>query len=112
MQVVVQALHPDAFELKPIAETRLRVATQRMAQQLERITVRLKDLNGPKGGQADKECQIQLTTRQGRLVVVSSRGHDWRSALELAIARAHHTLTRWLQTRHQHRIASRQHTPN
>jgi hypothetical protein len=107
MQVVLQTLHPEALVLKPVVETRLRFATQRMAQQLQRVTVRLKDLNGPKGGPADKECQIQLTTTQGGLLVVSSRGSEWRSVLELAIARASHHLTRLVQNRRQHRKSIR-----
>ena len=100
MEVVVQARHTEAeaHTLRPLVETRVRAATQRMTGLLSRAVVRLKDLNGPRGG-VDKECQIQINTARGDVLVVSSRGSDWRTALEAALARAMHALARRFEAR-------------
>lgn len=98
MEVVVQARQAQAQTLRPLVETRVRAATQRMTGLLSRAVVRLKDLNGPRGG-VDKECQIQINTARGDVLVVSSRGSDWRTALEAALARATHALMRRFQAK-------------
>jgi hypothetical protein len=98
MEVVVQAQHPDAHALRDRAESRIRFVTQRLSGFVNRAVVRLKDLNGPRGG-VDKECQIQFNTANGGVLVVSSRGADWRVALEAALARASHALTRRFSAR-------------
>lgn len=85
MEVVIQSPQAPDAELQAIAEDRLRHAV------LRRALVRLKDLKGPRGS-LDKLCQIQLQTLRGGLLVVSSRAASWRSALDLAIARAEQVL--------------------
>lgn len=98
MEVVIQSHHPDAQALRLQVEARVRFATQRMTQFVSRAVVRLRDLNGPRGG-VDKQCQIQLSTAHGGVLVVSSRGGDWRATLDEALARATHALTRRLGAR-------------
>lgn len=98
MEVVVQAHHPEAQALRAQAESRVRFATQRLSGFVSRAVVRLKDLNGPRGG-VDKLCQIQFNTANGGVLVVSSRGADWRATLEAALARASHALSRRLTAR-------------
>ncbi len=98
MEVVIQAHHPDAQALRAQAESRVRIATQRLSSFVSRAVVRLKDLNGPRGG-VDKLCQIQFNTANGGVLVVSSRGADWRATLEVALARASHTLSRRFSAR-------------
>lgn len=93
MEVVVQSQHPEAMALKDVTSRRVRLATQRLAGLIQRAVVRFKDLNGPRGG-IDKQCQIQIHTASGGMVVVSSRGDNWRSTLDLALARASRTLVR------------------
>jgi hypothetical protein len=93
MEVVVQANHAQAQALRPVVESRVRAATHRMSGLLSRAVVRLKDLNGPRGG-IDKQCQIQINTASGSVLVVSSRGTDWRTTVEDALARATHALSR------------------
>jgi hypothetical protein len=98
MEVVVQSQHPDALALKDVVNARVRTSTQRLTRLVQRAVVRFKDLNGPKGG-IDKQCLIQLSTSDGGLLVVSSRGNDWRSTLEMALSRANRSLTRRLKSR-------------
>ena len=59
----------------------------KFASSIERITVRLSDANGPKGGR-DQICQIKVVL-SGRPSVVDSRKED--SALQSAIDRARKT---------------------
>ncbi len=98
MEVVIQAHHPDAHALRDQAESRVRCATQRLSGFVSRAVVRLKDLNGPRGG-VDKLCQIQFNTANGGVLVVSSRGANWRTTLETALARAIHALSRRFSAR-------------
>lgn len=98
MEVVIQANHSQAQELRPLVESRVRAATQRMSGLLSRAVVRLKDLNGPRGG-IDKQCQIQISTANGTVLVVSSRGSDWRTTLETALSRVTYALARRFNAR-------------
>ena len=98
MEVVIQAHHPDAQALRVQAESRVRFATARLSSFVSRAVVRLKDLNGPRGG-VDKLCQIQFNTANGDVLVVSSRGAHWRATLEQALARASHALARRFSAR-------------
>ncbi|MBA4254776.1 MAG: hypothetical protein C0445_02745 [Polaromonas sp.] len=91
MEIVVQSQHPEAAALQSVVNRRVRAATQRLSSVVQRVVVRFKDLNGPRGG-IDKQCQIQLHTTNGGMVLVSSRGGNWRATLELALSRASHTL--------------------
>lgn len=93
MEVVIQTQHPDAQALRDWVEARVRFVTQRLSHGVSRAVVRLKDTNGPRGG-IDKQCQIQLNTASGGVLVVSSRGGDWRAAMDMALARASHALKR------------------
>ena len=63
-------------------EQRLRFAVGRFATRLGRVTVRVDDLNGPRGG-VDKRCHIHLELA-GRALDIEEVDHD----LYVAIARA------------------------
>jgi hypothetical protein len=101
MEVVIQTQHPDAHAIREWVEARVRFVTQRLSGVVSRAVVRLKDLNGPRGG-VDKHCQIQLSTARGGVLVVSSRGGDWRATLDMALSRAAHALTRQVNSRKPH----------
>lgn len=84
---------PDAAALRSHATERLRRALQRLARLVQRAVVRLKDLNGPRGG-VDKVCQIELVLPGQRPVVVVAQDANWFAALESALERATHALMR------------------
>ena len=74
-----------------LARKRIERVLGRTVRHLERITVRLGDLNGPRGG-VDKFCAIDLTTRNGLNVRVRARHDDLQAAVQDAAGRARRSL--------------------
>ncbi|MFT6409051.1 MAG: ribosome-associated translation inhibitor RaiA [Arenicella sp.] len=72
----------DSF-IKDHADKSMRVC----ADQVERLVVRLKDVNGPKGGQ-DKECCVEITIANHAPIVVSKRSSDAYASIRQALRRA------------------------
>lgn len=68
------------------------------ADQVERLVVRLKDVNGPKGGQ-DKECCVEVQLANHAPIVVSKRSSDAYTSIRQALARAARTTVRKLGKR-------------
>lgn len=102
LQVVSdQALAPAQRRL---VEQRVRDATRRMAHVVRRAVVRLRDVNGPKGGM-DQQCLIELSPEQGATLVVVQRAGHWRASLEKALDRVVQSLQR------QHRLRRPRNTP-
>ena len=95
MQVIFESRHPGGVELREVAIERLRFAMRRLSWLVPHARVQLSDINGPRGG-TDKQCQIELKTSTGT-VVISSLSTDWRSALDVAVQRAARVLVRGLQ---------------
>ena len=87
MQVLFKSRDPQATRLRGVAERRLRFVLRRLTWLVPQAEVRLSDVNGPRGG-IDKRCQVELKTDGAGSVVVTSVAHDWRSALDNALARA------------------------
>jgi ribosome-associated translation inhibitor RaiA len=92
MQVIFESRHPSGAALRDVAVERVRFAMRRLTWLVPRAKVQLSDVNGPRGG-TDKQCQIELSTNAGT-VVVSSLAKDWRGALDLALQRAARVLVR------------------
>jgi ribosome-associated translation inhibitor RaiA len=105
MQVLFESRHPDGAPLRDKAIERVRFVMRRLSWLVPRATVRLSDLNGPRGG-VDKRCQLTLQTDHGGTVVVTAVAHDWRRALDDALARAARALRRtWRRGRGRGRPA-------
>ena len=68
---------------------RLYFALGRFAPQIERVTARVGDMNGPRGG-VDKQCRIEVTLRGLETVVREARADD----LEEAASRAAESVER------------------
>lgn len=107
MQVIVESRDPQGAAWRDWSEQRVRFVLRRLQTMVPRAKVQLSDVNGPRGG-ADKRCQIELKTDKQGSLVVAATGTDWRTALDLALARAVSTLTRGWQ-RAQSRARSRVH---
>lgn len=58
----------------------------KFAPSLERVTVRLEDVNGPRGG-VDKECRIKAVLSGQDSVIVEERGRDTREVVDRAADR-------------------------
>lgn len=99
MQVLFEARRPEALALRDVAVQRTRFAMRRLVWMVPRARVHLDDVNGPRGG-IDKRCVVELRASGGEQVVVTSTSHDWRSALDAALARATQALLRqWRRIR-------------
>ena len=66
------------------------------ARRIERVTVRMRDINGPRGG-VDIQCRIKLVVRGLPSVVVDHQAAHLRPALTRALAGAERALRRTLQ---------------
>lgn len=95
MQVKVQTLNQAAGNLAGFVERRVRSAMRRRAGVLPQVTVRLEDLNGPRGG-PDKECRISLRTDGHGTLVARALATTWRRAVHAALMRAVQLMTRVL----------------
>ncbi|MGM9513609.1 HPF/RaiA family ribosome-associated protein [Roseateles sp. DB2] len=93
MQVLFKSRHPQATELRELAERRVRFVLRRLGWLVPRAEVQMSDVNGPRGG-IDKRCQVELRTDGAGSVVVASVASDWRTALDQALARAARFLMR------------------
>jgi len=83
-------------ELHTHVRRRLQFALSRFQDQVSRVTVRLSDSNGPKGG-LDKHCHLQLRLRGLPDIVVKDTEADLYVAVDRAVQRAGRTLGRKLQ---------------
>lgn len=80
-------------------EARVRFVMRRMRAQVMNVHVRLRDINGPRGG-VDQVCQITLATDQHGTLVVNATERQAMGALELALKRAAGVLVRaWQRQR-------------
>jgi len=103
MQVLIEFRDPSAAGLREIARRRVRFVFRRQSRLVTRATVRLTDVNGPRGG-IDKRCQVALDVG-GRPIVVHAMAHEWRAALDEALARAARFLSRlWRRLRGPRRL--------
>ena len=101
MQVLFDSRDPDGAQMRELAVARLRFVLRRLTWLVPRASLQLSDVNGPRGG-IDKRCQVELKTDSVGTVVITSMAHDWRAALENALARAARVLVRvWSRSRLQ-----------
>lgn len=100
MQIVIYAkgltLESD---LKHHIEKRLHFALNWAKYHVSRVSVRLSDLNGPKGG-LDKSCHIQLSAPGLGTVVIKDTESSFMTAIDRAADRIGHTLSRKLGRKH------------
>ena len=112
MQVIFETRDPQAAPLRDLALGRLKFVLRRLGMLVARARLRLSDINGPRGG-VDKQCQVELKTDGGGSVVITTASHDWRTAIDDALARAAQVLRRQLhrsrpdRSARTHRTAAR-----
>ncbi len=81
--------------LRAHVQRRLDFALSSRDDHIQRIQVRLSDINGPRGG-ADKRCHIQLSISHLSDVVIEDTELDLYTAIDRAADRASRTLNRRL----------------
>lgn len=84
--------------LREHTERRIEFAFDRAHHDIHNITVKLSDINGPRGG-FDKRCQIQIPLPQHHGIVIEETDSDLYVAIDRAVNRAGNTLGRQLSRR-------------
>lgn len=77
---------------------RLAFALRRFAHRVERVTVRLVDINGPKGG-PDKRCRIVVRLSPAESVIVEATDSDAYAAVSQAALRLDEAVARTVSKR-------------
>lgn len=95
MKILFKSRDPKAESLREWASQRVVFAFRRHPWAAPRATIRLSDLNGPRGG-LDKECVIELSAAGAAPVIIRAVASNWYAALNRALARASVTLQRML----------------
>jgi ribosome-associated translation inhibitor RaiA len=94
MQIDIQAQHFSISDaLRAHIERRLCFALSCCVLHIQRIVLRLSDINGPRGG-ADKRCWIQLTLAGTPDVMIENTEVDLYLAIDRAVHRAKCTVLR------------------
>ncbi len=84
--------------LQSLVESVLRRSLRHRADQVQGVSLQLRDVNGPRGGE-DKLCLVHLQLRGAPAVVVRERGAQPVALVRQAIARAAHALLRQTERR-------------
>ena len=83
---------------KEYLQRKLQRMSEKFAPEIERTSVRLQDVNGPRGG-IDKRCQVKVVLRGLPSVYVDERHRSVQAAMDGALARADHAVRQALQRR-------------
>lgn len=96
MQTVIQALNFTLTSaLRGYVKRRIGFALSTREDHIQRISVRLSDINGPRGGK-DKRCHIQVVIPHMADVVIEDTEEDLYAAIDRAVDRAGRTVGRRL----------------
>ncbi|MCW8933708.1 MAG: HPF/RaiA family ribosome-associated protein [Gammaproteobacteria bacterium] len=106
MQIDIQARNFSLTQaLRSYIERRLAYALGTRDEHIQRIQVRLSDINGPRGGE-DKCCHIQVVLPHLADVIIEDIEVDMYAAIDRATDRAGRTVGRKLsRQRHNNRVA-------
>lgn len=107
MQVLMHSPHVTLTNaVRAHIDNRIALALDRFRGHIMRISVRLSDANGPKGGK-DKLCQVQLQLDGGlAAIVVVDQQSDLYAAIDRAVRRATAAVARSLQRNRQRNLAA------
>ena len=106
MQIDIQCRGFDLTEsLRDYTSKRLAYSLSHGESHIKRISVRLSDINGPKGGE-DKRCHVELRLLGLPEIVIEETQSDLYAAISRAAERAGRTLTRRVEQHHQGRFAA------
>ena len=78
------------------ATRRVHQHLSRFGRQVRAVTVRLADVNGPRGG-ADKRCQVTVSGPRLRAVHLTETHADLLAGIDLALDRLAHVIGRSLE---------------
>ena len=106
------AIRSHGFSVtKALAERvrrRFSTALRHGADRLASVTIRLKDMNGPRRGGVDKQCGVELQFANGNPIVVHETDSNLYVAIDRAADRAKRNLLDRLRQRRSRRRMRRQ----
>ena len=98
---------------KALAErvrSRFTKALRHGARRLAEVTVRLRDINGPRRGGVDKQCQVQIQLVGAAPLVIDATDANLYAAIDQAASRSKRTLLeRMRDLRSRRRSRARRH---
>lgn len=94
-EIIVHGLE-STTPVRDYVVRRLGFAFGRTQQLMRSVVVRLRDVNGPRGG-VDKSCSVQLSLPGQTPVIVTERSHLIERAIDRAINKAAHAISRRLR---------------
>ncbi|MDH5600724.1 MAG: ribosome-associated translation inhibitor RaiA [Gammaproteobacteria bacterium] len=98
MQIEIQARDFSLTNaLRDYIKRRLDFALRRRDNHIQRVMVRVSDINGPRGGQ-DKSCQIHIVLPKASVVVEDIKSNLYK-AIDRAAGRARQSIDRHLTRR-------------
>ena len=104
MQIDIQTLgFTLTAALREHTKSRLGFALAHGAETIDRVTVRLSDINGPRGG-ADKRCHIHVAVAHQADVVIEDIQADMYVAIDRATDRAGRALARQIERQRESRV--------
>ena len=86
--------------LKDHVNRRSQFALGRFGRRIRQVTIRLSDVNGPRGG-CDKTCQVKVSLIRGDSIVVGDTKSDLYAAINGAMERAGRAIGRQLVREHE-----------
>jgi putative sigma-54 modulation protein len=96
MQIIIQASGFDlSAGLREHVERRIHFALDRASHYVRKVSIRLSDVNGPRGGE-DKRCCIQVTVAGAADMLIEDTEPDLYVAIDRAADRSGRTLARLL----------------
>lgn len=96
MEVQIKARGlPAAKNLRSHASYRIRTALGRFGHAVQSVTVRLSDVNGPRGG-ADKLCRVVIQMKN-RSLVMEELGGDMRRVIDRVTERVQYNVARQME---------------
>jgi len=97
MQIDIQARNFSLSDaLRSHAERRLRLALTCCGNRIQRIVMRVSDINGPRGG-VDKRCHLQVVLSGLSDVVIEDTEADLYVAIDRSCDRAGRTVARKIE---------------
>ena len=107
MQVEIRGkgLHVTGV-LSTYIQRRLSFALGRFGRRVERVLVRVEDINGPKGG-IDKQCRVAVVVPHSTTAVMQGIHPNIRVAIDRAIAKASRYVAGRLKQPHWAKLSAR-----
>jgi putative sigma-54 modulation protein len=103
--VMITDIQTHGFELtdsiRQYTERRIRYGVSFACDDILRVSVKLSDINGPRGGE-DKRCHIVITMPHMPSVVIEDTESNLYVAIDRAVERASRAVTRQLDKKQKH----------